>query len=158
MRIQNVAYHAGSLLVLFIFCITCSGPNQGYEEAPTSLSDTPIAQFNINTRGVEIPKDPKIMSTVQIYLNEELQQEQAMGIETIGIGALEQGPKYSYGLESWTVNGQDMDVSLLSMPEEEDWVLYGPYIDKTLLRHALIIDLTKALGRYGPRYDLWNSL
>ena len=153
MRIQNVAYHAGSLLVLFIFCITCSGPNQGYEEAPTSLSDTPIAQFNINTRGVEIPKDPKIMSTVQIYLNEELQQEQAMGIETIGIGALEQGPKYSYGLESWTVNGQDMDVSLLSMPEEEDWVLYGPYIDKTLLRHALIIDLTKALGRYGPRYD-----
>ena len=153
MRIQKLAYHAGSLLILFCFCITCSGPNQGFEEPPPPLSDTPIAQLDINTRGLEIPKDPKIMSTLRVFINEELRLEQPMGIESIGIGEIEQGPKFSYGLESWTANGLDMDVSILSMPEEEDWILYGPYNDKTLIRHALMVDLTKALGRYGPRYD-----
>ena len=153
MRIPKLAYHAGSLIILFCFCITCSGPNQGFEDPPPPLSDTPIAQLDIDTRGLEIPKDPKIMSTLRVFINEELRLEQPMGIESIGIGEIEQGPKISYGLESWTANGLDMDVSILSMPEEEDWILYGPYNDKTLIRHALMVDLTKALGRYGPRYD-----
>lgn len=32
---------------------------------------------------------------------------------------------------------EDADVSLLGMPEESDWVLYAPYLDKTLMRNPL---------------------
>ena len=86
MLIQKLAYHAGSLIILFCFCITCSGPNQAFEEPPPPLSDTPIAQLDIDTRGLEIPKDHKIMSTLRVFINEELRLEQPMGIESIGIG------------------------------------------------------------------------
>ena len=109
--------------------------------------------MDIDTRGIPIPKNPKMMSTLKVYIQGELVQTQPIGIETIGIGFTEALEKPSYGLESWTENGLDMDVSLLSLLEEEDWILYGIHHDKSLIRHALLMDLWRDLGYYAPRYD-----
>lgn len=60
-------------------------------------------------------------------------------------------PKKSYGLETRDDLGMDLDQSLLGMPQESDWVLHGPYSDKTLMRNKLTYDLGRALGHYAPR-------
>jgi len=37
------------------------------------------------------------------------------------------------------------------MPVENDWVLYAPYSDKSLMRNTLTFDLARDIGRYAPR-------
>ncbi len=136
-----------------VFWGGCSNPAQAPQEPESPTIDTPIAVMDIDTKGIPIPKNPKMMSTLKVYIQGELVQTQPIGIETIGIGFTEALEKPSYGLESWTENGLDMDVSLLSLPEEEDWILYGIHHDKSLIRHALLMDLWRDLGYYAPRYD-----
>jgi hypothetical protein len=60
-------------------------------------------------------------------------------------------PKKSYALETQDAEGQNNNVSLLGMPEENDWILYGPYTDKTLMRNAVVFELGEKLNRYTPR-------
>eukprot|EP01052_Picozoa_sp_SAG31_P019176 SAG31_NODE_1388_length_8538_cov_3.310843_4_plen_733_part_00 len=73
-------------------------------------------------------------------------------------------PKHSYGFETQTSNadigGEDgrkgdhnnANVPLLGLPKENDWVLYAPYADKTLLRNVLAFDLAReGTNRYAPR-------
>jgi len=40
---------------------------------------------------------------------------------------------------------------LLGFPEEEDWILYAPYSDKSLMRNILMYDLSREIGRYASR-------
>lgn len=42
-------------------------------------------------------------------------------------------------------------MSLLGMPPENDWVLYGPFTDRSLMRDLLMYRLSNAMGLYAPR-------
>ncbi|MES2709724.1 MAG: CotH kinase family protein [Verrucomicrobiota bacterium] len=44
----------------------------------------------------------------------------------------------SYAWETWTERDMDKDESILGLPAESDWVLHGPYSDKTMMRNHLI--------------------
>ncbi len=46
-------------------------------------------------------------------------------------------PQRQYAWETWDNEGNDKDVSILGMPADSDWVLYGPATDKTLLRNFI---------------------
>lgn len=59
--------------------------------------------------------------------------------------------KKSYGFETKSSTLQNIDVSLLGLPEENDWILYGPYSDKTMIRNALTFTLGASLGHYASR-------
>ncbi len=59
--------------------------------------------------------------------------------------------KKSYSLETWDSDGEDHDVELFGLPSEEDWVLQGPFSDKTLLRNYLAYRWSNAIGRYAAR-------
>ena len=60
--------------------------------------------------------------------------------------------KASYSLEFWDGLEKDVDLSVLGMPAESDWVLLGPYDhDRTLMRTSLINELSRQIGRYAPR-------
>ncbi len=54
-------------------------------------------------------------------------------------------PQLSYALELWDNKDQDKDSSLLGMPPESDWVLYGPYTDKTLMRNLILFQKMREL-------------
>ncbi len=60
-------------------------------------------------------------------------------------------PKKPYAMETWDEAGDEMDVGLLGMPPESDWVLEAPYSDKTLMRDALMFLWSNAIGRWAPR-------
>jgi hypothetical protein len=60
-------------------------------------------------------------------------------------------PKCSYSFETQDSTGQNLNVSLIDLPEENDWILYGPYSDKSLMRNVLIYELSRRMGQYAPR-------
>lgn len=59
--------------------------------------------------------------------------------------------KKQYTLETRDERDKDLDVPLLGMPADSDWVLHAPYSDKTLMRNAMIYQWSNAIGRYAVR-------
>ena len=71
-------------------------------------------------------------------------------------------PKSQFAFETWAEGGQDtapiaaqaaddLAVSLFGMPAESDWVIQGPYSDKTLMRNFLSYNWSNDIGQYAPR-------
>lgn len=55
-------------------------------------------------------------------------------------------PKRSYRVRLQDETGQKHGRPLLGMPSDADWVLHGPWLDKSLIRNAFSYDLAKAMG------------
>ena len=61
-------------------------------------------------------------------------------------------PKPSLSLELWGENEKDKSASLLGMPSESDWILWGPFnFDPSLIRNPLIYELSNQIGSYAVR-------
>jgi len=60
-------------------------------------------------------------------------------------------PKKSYRFETVDAAGNNLNVMLLGMPKENDWILYGPYDDQSLIRNVLAYRLSNDIGRYATR-------
>ncbi len=73
-----------------------------------------------------------------------------IGIEVRGHSS--QGfPKKQYGVELRDSLGNSVNVPLLGMPSESDWVLNASFTDKTFLRNVLAFKLGNDMGRYASR-------
>ena len=59
--------------------------------------------------------------------------------------------KKQYHFETWDKYDQDKDVSILGFPADSDWILQGPYSDKSLMRNFLTYKWSNDLGRYAVR-------
>jgi hypothetical protein len=51
----------------------------------------------------------------------------------------------SYAWETWDNNDEDKDASFLGMPADSDWVLHGPYTDKTFFRNLITFQKMREL-------------
>ncbi|WP_245854882.1 CotH kinase family protein [Micromonospora wenchangensis] len=60
--------------------------------------------------------------------------------------------KAPYRVEFRDNEDDDVDLPVLGMPAESDWVLRGPYTDKALIREAFTFDLAREIGFQAPRY------
>lgn len=92
----------------------------------------------INGEGFNKPNDPATDFSGPIY------------IETRGQSSAH-FPKKSYDIELQDADWNDTSVSLLGMPRESDWILQGPFPDKSLIRNALIYDLARKSEVWAPR-------
>ena len=145
-----------TLFAFLLLTTACSNDDVTTDEpteSPEVSIENPLVSFSINTNGVEIVDEPKISADFTISDKDETLFSGKMGIEIRGSSS-QLFPKKSFGFETWDAEGNDQDVSLLGMPEEEDWILYGPYSDKSLLRNVLIYDLSRDMGRYASRTQL----
>ena len=125
------------------------------EDLPNSSIQYPeigkiIPHVQINTLNKEIVDEPKISSKMIITKDSMILYDGNIGIEYRGSSS-QSFDKKSYGFETWDEENEDMDYPLLGFPEEEDWIFYGPYSDKTLIRNKLIYDLSNQIGRYASR-------
>lgn len=123
-----------------------------YEE-----SNLPI--IHIDTRGKSIPDEPKIMVKMKVInhsgggnklFDTDYEYNAWAGIEIRGSSS-QMFEKKNYGLETRDEAGNNLNVSLLGMPEENDWMLHGPFSDKSLMRNALAYHLANGTGRWSPR-------
>ena len=60
-------------------------------------------------------------------------------------------PQKQFGLETRSPLGVPVNVSILGMPSENDWILYAPYDDKSLMRNVLAYNLARNMGRWASR-------
>jgi hypothetical protein len=60
--------------------------------------------------------------------------------------------KAPYRLEFWDNEDSDADYPVLGMPADSDWVLRGPFPDKTLIRDAFAYTLGQDMGLKAPRF------
>ncbi|KAA3610106.1 MAG: T9SS C-terminal target domain-containing protein [Calditrichaeota bacterium] len=59
--------------------------------------------------------------------------------------------KKSYGLETQDDEGENLNVSLIDLPAENDWILHAPYFDRSLMRNVLIYELSREMGWFSSR-------
>jgi hypothetical protein len=128
--------------------------------AQVNLTSSNLPIIIINTNGQEILDEPKIPAIMQIVDNGPGNRNDItgpyndyngnIGIEIRGSSS-KMFDKKSYGLEIWDENNNDTTASILGMPREGDWVLHGPFSDKSLMRNYLAFTLGRELGRYASR-------
>ena len=153
------------ILAIATSCIadTIRQPNQppkisNLDRPEAFTSNLPIVI--IDTSGVRIRDEPKIPASMKIIYDESggrntlnsqhIDFEGKIGIELRGKTSLG-FPKKQYGVEIQDDEGNDKDASLLQLPTESDWVLNGPYWDKTLMRNYLAYEFSNRIGRYASR-------
>lgn len=151
---KSVGRFTGHGAWIFLVLIVCfSGQAQTF-----SSSNLPI--IVINTNGQDIPNEPKIQAEMGIVYNGAGVRNNLsgpynnyngkIGIEIRGSSS-QSFPKKQYGIELQDALGNGISAPLLGMPAEEDWVLFAPYNDKSLMRDVLAYKLGRDLGRYAPR-------
>ncbi len=143
-------------LLMFIPSILCA-------QVDFTVSNLPI--IIIDTDGEEIVDDPKITANMKVIWGEGLNHiddtsfnyNGQIGIETRGSSS-QSFPKKQYGLETQNPDSSNNNVSLLGMPEENDWILSAPYTDKSLIRNILAYTISNQLGFYAPKTQLCEVL
>jgi hypothetical protein len=60
-------------------------------------------------------------------------------------------PKQQFAVETVDARGDNLNVPLLGMPRENDWVLYAAYNDATLLRNVVAYRAARQMGGYAAR-------
>ena len=126
-----------------------------------SFTDSNLPIVVINTNSQIIVDDPKIFCDMGIiwngtgnrnYLTDPFNNYNGkIAIEIRG-STSQQYPKKSYGVETQDALGNKLNVPLLGMPTEHDWILYGAYPDKSLMRNEITYSLFSKMQPYSPRY------
>lgn len=60
--------------------------------------------------------------------------------------------KKQYAFETWDESSNDdRDYSIFGLPEESDWIFYGPYSEKAMIQNAFVYELSNEIGDYAVR-------
>lgn len=151
-----IFYMRIKIFLILFFLSDCSSPDGASDLVVEEVdyiyksSSNSLPLISINTNGNSIVDDPKVSADLQIIQGDSLVEAYQIGIEIRGSSS-QMFDKKSYGFETWDVDKNDLDVSFGGFPEEEDWILYGPYSDKSLIRNVLIYELSNAVGQYATR-------
>jgi hypothetical protein len=98
-----------------------------------------------------IVDEPKVKGEMKIYVKDSVVMSEPIGIEIRGAISQLLYEKKSYGFETWDASGVAVDKSILGLPAESDWILYGPYGDKTLIKNVVAYQLSNNIGRYAAK-------
>jgi hypothetical protein len=126
---------------------------------PLDFKSSNLPIIAIETGGKEIQDETRIVATMGIVDNGadvrnfitdpfnnfngnisiELRGESSQGF-----------PKKSLTIETQDATGNNLNAALLNLPPENDWVLYAPFTDKTMMRDVLAYKMGRDLGGYAP--------
>jgi hypothetical protein len=152
-RSRTPSYFNGVVLMLVISCFFESASGQ-----ILTSSNLPLVVINTDTK--IIVDDPKITVDMGIIYNGEGVRNNVtdpfnnfngpVAIEIRGSSS-QMFPKKQYGFKLLDEIGSGRDTTLLGLPTGEDWILFAPYNDKSLMRDVLAYKMGRDLERYAPR-------
>jgi subtilisin-like proprotein convertase family protein len=126
---------------------------------PFDFESSNLPLIYIDTDNQPIPDEPGLLAYMQIIDNGEgtmnavsdpFTYEGWIDIEVRG-QSTQMFPKKSFGLEMRDENNLELDTTMLGMPAEEDWILYAPYSEKSLLQNWLAMSLGHQMSGYHSR-------
>ncbi len=136
------------------------GPVPEWFADTASFSEFHLPLMHINTHGQKIPDEPRIVADMGLIFNGEgainaiddpwNEYSGFIGIEQRGESSIEFAKK-SFSIELQNSDGSNNNVSILGLPEENDFVLNGPFSDQTLVKNVLSYELFRRTGRWAPR-------
>ena len=138
---------------------TYYGPTPGWFQPPFVFDESNIPIVMIDTFGEEIPDDYRIVAHMGIidngtginHIDDPFNgYDGQISIEIRGSSS-QMFPKKQYALETQDSDGENLNIPILGMPAENDWILYAPYSDKSLLRNFLAYELAREMGWYSSR-------
>ena len=167
-QVHNVSNNSSDMSGNFYLSFEVQDTADMYNEVPDwftepitfHTSNLPI--MVIDTYGNQIPDEPRIDAFMGIIDNDS-------GVNSLGDNyngydgqitiekrgnSSQWNDKTPYRFETVNEEGENNNVSLLGMPEENDWVLYAPWQDKSMIRNILTYKISNDLGRYAPRTKL----
>lgn len=123
-------------------------------------SNLPIVVITTDS-GAEIVDDPKVTAHMGIISNGDGQRNSVtdpfneydgyIGIEIRGYSSQMYFPKKSYAVETRDDKGNNLNVSILGLPKENDWVLNASYYDRSFIRTPLAHQMSRMMGYYSSR-------
>ena len=163
--------YAGPITIAKTSVVRAGGFRAGYKQSPEGMRNFVLLSENLLDFSSNLPII--VIDTAGRAINESQQTPALVSIvdtpkrarasvteepDYVGRAALNVRGKSSagfakkqYHLEIWDARKRDLDVPLLGMPAESDWVLQGPYSDKSLMRNALAYQWSNDIGRYAPK-------
>ncbi len=139
-------------LSLFIIMLTWSIVVQA------QLTTTNLPIIKITTGGTPIA-DTQILATMTVINNasgtnnisDAPEYNGSIGIEIKGnLTAI----KPNYEIETWSSFKENLDVPLMGMGEENDWILLSVYTDRSLLRQLIANQIFTKMGYWAPKLRL----
>ncbi|CAN5561877.1 hypothetical protein BH23BAC1_BH23BAC1_40740 [soil metagenome] len=154
-----------SVNLLYAESLTSGAPTQSKlkvkdVDAQLSFNSSNLPIIFINTFGQTIIDDPKIMAHMGIIYNgpgnrntitDPLNEyDGQIGIELRG-NMTKGFDKKPFTIETKDSEGNNLNVSLLGMPKENDWILSASYLDKTFIRDPLAYHMSRLMGNWASR-------
>ena len=164
-QVHNVGINSSDMSSNFFLTFGISDNSMFYSDppswfqAPFSFLQSNLPIVIIDTNDEEIVNDPRIIAHMGIINNETGMNHMGdpfngydgqISIEIRGSSS-QNFPKKQYALETQDSEGENLNVPILGMPEENDWILHAPYSDKSLLRNYLAYELARDMGSYASR-------
>jgi hypothetical protein len=134
--------------------------------APIEFNSSNLPIVLINTDGgVTIPDDPRVLASMKIidrgnglrnYLTDKdsakyLNYDGRIDIEIRGSSS-QVDPKKQYGFSTKQADGVvNNNVSILGLPEDNDWILNALVFETSLIRNYLCYNLSRMIGEYASR-------
>ncbi len=122
-----------------------------------SFTESWLPIMAIETNGNVIQNEPKVMADMKLIYNgvgvrnhlsdTPTEYNGKIGIEYRGNYSLSL-PQKPYAFETWDINGNAIDTSLLGMASENDWILLANYNDKSFARNILPFYWFDSMGHY----------
>jgi hypothetical protein len=168
-QIHNIQINSSDFSSNFFFSLGIKDTSNDYEEVPAWFyepfvpvnfvsSNLPIVK--IYTNGQNIVNEPRIVADMEVidngsgnlnFLSDPANDYNGkIAIEIRGASS-QSFPKNNYGFETQDEFGENNDYPLLGFPEENDWILHGPFSDKSLIRNALSFDIGRKMMDYASR-------
>jgi hypothetical protein len=173
-EIHNRDITSSDMTAIPVLSVGILSSNYNYRSVP-SWFDSPVSEvvFSssnlpiviINTlNNAEIPNEPKIPATMKIIDNgmsvrnnvadqsnpASLNYDGSIQIEVRGSSS-SIIPKKQYALTTYSSAFEKVNVSLLGLPDENDWILNGLAFDPSLLRDFISYRLSNQIGEYASR-------
>ena len=147
--------------LMFLFSILLLRvPVFGSENKAVELGSSNLPIVIISTNGNTIKDKERVGAEMAIIWNDKNERNDISDPPNNYKGKIEIAlhgqsslifPKNSFRVETQDSFGKNLNVSLLGMPKENDWILYAPYSDKTLMRNVLSYTLASEISGYAPR-------
>ena len=130
-----------------------------------TILDSDLAGFNSNlplvildSCGPEFSRDVKKSAFLRLLQRskdraswQSLSENAGRALVNVRGRASMRYPKRSYTVKLTDEEGEDRIDALEGMPPDEDWILYAPYPDKTMMRDVLAYEMSRAMGHWAPR-------
>jgi len=168
-QLHNLSATSSDMTSRVYFSVGLTTTDQQYNEVPEwfyipwTFEGSTLPLMVIDTDGHNIPDEPKITANMKLIHKGNGQINHPddpaneyngfIGIEIRGSSSAGY-PQKPYSLETRDALGEDLNVSLLGMPKESDWVLISHYNEKTFMRNPLSFLLFEEMGHYSIRFRL----